>query len=835
MPRNTYRPATKNQKSDEIYREQDRFDAAMVGGPPASEIPENSVAWLYNAVAYPKWLQGRFGSRIYAEECRVTYPETLSWPIGFPGERERNNLNGSKDGYVVTSSNANFTEGDVANYFVWNDGYNDLIMEYISATQVRVRDSQEQSASNSCFIRGKHNGWHFHKGLKKVVVQLGGEFYVSNNLTLSSWSRVLPVSASQAFNVISQFDDFDDTSIIAFNSNGIFKIVLDVAEAYCYRVNTNGPFQYVTGVLPNDTLPIGYRYIYTATRLRGTDPIRSRVGSFIEQESCPNLVDDDQKDYGEVWTANLRGDGTKTHGVLTSGTIQNASLDAVNVWAVVDDGTFQISINSRFFNIWVDFTDVTTMSEVAERIQIAIRQYWPDATCVFSANTFIITSGLVDGSTVDSVGTALGGGGTDIVAVGYANFVGATIETVTYAEPYTIQDLQVPRQQNTNAPEWHFTHYSIYKTLNIGPAGTDPVTGQANDPERYIWAADLRVAGAFLATKSLSGLVTAIVGEFEEGDVNSVLEWEDGDRDTIIAYVDSLNVIVDTAAYPEEAKFQACAIGNGRVFRTSQSGYFVTRTQGDVFTEADERKMIYWADGSYSYIVDYISENRVRVHDSVTRQSQGITLDPEMRNWNELVDDDLLIARTKSYTIRNRAWEPLPLTNTGKVVPGWIFCAVREEQRIYYAQHAPGTKYLAGGHNPLQETTDCKDAIKRIEEFPNRVVIYCSSSVYGGPTNTSIELKVEGTGEFVNVFAGLQLLEEDLGVPDYGSVKPVSLGKQVCRTSQLDVRIFDGFKFGPNLAETADGMELVMDELRSWANSTAAGYKDGVLYLWGLV
>ena len=79
------------------------------------------------------------------------------------------------------------------------------------------------------------------------------------------------------------------------------------------------------------------------------------------------------------------------------------------------------------------------------------------------------------------------------------------------------------------------------------------------------------------------------------------------------------------------------------------------------------------------------------------------------------------------------------------------------------------------------------------------------------------------------------MLDEEIGVPDYGSVKPIATGQQVCRTSEQGVRIFNGFKWSPNLAETADGLELVMNELRSWENATAAGYKDGELFLWGLV
>ena len=176
MSRQTYKPASKQEKSTEITRVQEQFDAAMISGPPASELPENAVASLYNVVAFKKWLQGRYGNRIFSDSCSVSYPEELSWPVAFPGDRGRDGLDGTKVGNIITSTDANFTDDDIGNYFVWGDGYNDLIEDVLSSTQAQVRDDIAKGPTSEGFIRGKHNDWHFHKGLKKVVVQVGREF-----------------------------------------------------------------------------------------------------------------------------------------------------------------------------------------------------------------------------------------------------------------------------------------------------------------------------------------------------------------------------------------------------------------------------------------------------------------------------------------------------------------------------------------------------------------------------------------------------------------------------------------------------------------------------------
>ena len=235
-----------------------------------------------------------------------------------------------------------------------------------------------------------------------------------------------------------------------------------------------------------------------------------------------------------------------------------------------------------------------------------------------------------------------------------------------------------------------------------------------------------------------------------------------------------------------------------------------------------------------SYIISVTSANVVEVHDSQTRATQGATTDPIRRNFRDTIDDDLLRTRITGYTLRNRTWEPLPLTNMGRVMPGWMFTAVRGEGTFYYTQLIQTRKYLAGYHNAgFQINDDIKDAIQYMGEFPNRLVLYCTTSVYGGPTNTSIPYKIPGTGEFINTLTGVQLLDGSLGVIDYGSVKNIDIGKQIMRCNDDSIRIFDGFKFGPNLAEDDQGFELVMDQLRSWQSASAAGYRDGVYFIWG--
>lgn len=822
MARKQFNPKTKDQSDLEITRKQRTFNRGMMSGPPASELPEGAVARLVNAVAYPKWLQGRYGSNIYTEN-------------GFPVMVGMTNLDGTRADDVLTSPDASFDPIHVGNIWIWDDGDRDTIIDYISATQVRLSSSGTKSG-HSCRMQGKHNGWFFHKEQKIVLLHLGTDFWVSDTIALNTWTRVLCKSYDEPSNAVSDFDEFGD-EVCVFNSNGIYRVFVGAREPYAYRLNTPTPAVYISDNIKTDTLPYGYRYIYTAMRLSGVGNLRGRAdsGVVIETESGPNQLDDNLKDYGEVWSESRRGNNTRIHGVLTGPVVANANLDAVGLWAPVTNGTMTISINGTSYNVWVDFTGVQTMNEVAARIQLSLRIYWPDATCAFDANRFVVTSGYVNNTNINSI--AAGVGGTDITVAGYTNLILGVIDNTTiFASPLTLSQLRVPvLDSDPDSPHWHWTHFGVYRTLDVGANGTDPVTGTANNPQRFIWEYDLRIGAAFLATRDLNGIVTASVGEFELPDVGSTLEWDDGDRDLITEYISSTQVRVgETGGYSDDLKTAACALGNGRVVRAYQSRDIVNATAGSSFTASDVRKTIFWAQGDYSHITEFISATQVRVSDETERQDQGLTLEPLRRNYHDSIDDEVLRPRISGYTIKNRGWSALPLTNMGRVTPGWIFTAVRGEGIVYYQQLNPEQKYLTGYHAGDQLNDEIKDAIQAIHEFPNRIIFYCVNSVYGAPTNTSVQIKVAGTGEFINILTGIQILDNNLGVIDYGSIQYIDIGRQMMRTNDNAIRVFDGFKFSGNLAEDSEGNELIMNEIRELQNATASGFRDGEYFIWGL-
>ena len=420
-------------------------------------------------------------------------------------------------------------------------------------------------------------------------------------------------------------------------------------------------------------------------------------------------------------------------------------------------------------------------------------------------------------------------------------------QLISEDNPHIVGPFWVPIVENTNPQEyqWHYTHYPVWRTMDVehlySKTGKfNSANGTFNDPERFIWCHDLRICGAFFGKKR-NGIVTAWVGEFEIADVGCVLEWDNGDRDEIIGYIDTYHVRVEWIGdeYYDEEYIGACCIGNGRVMRSTQNGYIVTRTHGHTFTSADVRKTIQWANGYRSYIMEYLNPNQVRVHNSLTQERQGLTLDPRYRYFNDTVNDNQLRSRITSLLLRNRFWEPIPDCNIGVVAPGFMVTGIRNYGEVNYCQLPLNYEYLAGYHNKgYQFSKDIKDDIQMMWVFENEVIIWTSSDTYHVATNMPDLVTVPEVGEAVAVLPGIEVKSPNIGCFDWGSIKDIGNGKIRLLTSEpgfVGMRDFDGSEYSENKAYAMDlGMGRMSKDLNNIYHATASIYNghDGYV-LWG--
>jgi hypothetical protein len=400
-------------------------------------------------------------------------------------------------------------------------------------------------------------------------------------------------------------------------------------------------------------------------------------------------------------------------------------------------------------------------------------------------------------------------------------------EPIDEENPEIVGDLAIPVDPQLPAvSQYHWTHYGVYAPLDIGENGTDPITGEANIPDRYTWLGDYPVAKAFTVSRT-DNVVTSTEGVFEPWDEGTEILFEGGDSDTITAYIDEETVETEGSG---ALSSRGAAIGGGTPMSASQEGATVTISGGYVFAADDVRRTIFWADGGYSHIVAVLTATTATVHASATRGAQGAVVGAVSRKFSDTVPDDTLRARTAGFPLRNRLWRNLPQCNTGRVVPGFLFAALREGRKYYYSQIPTGFEYLMGYYNAALQEGTVKDGIIEFKEFPGTLVIRCQHSTVGVPINTFAEIRVDKIGEVVAALTAQWTIDHTTGAQDYGGNVFADQMKELVVTQTAELKLFDGSAYGPNLA---DGK--MMEFLRSLSAAYQALYHPEYGYfLWGL-
>jgi len=811
---------------------QTNFSVGLIKNAPHDDIPDGALAGLRNAHAFPTECQPRLGTRL----LDITAPAMLG----------RTGYVASKTGTVLTASAAIFTEADVSNYWVWPDEtIHDEIIEFISTTQVRVHRSGNKGFTGGCYMHGRHNLMRYHWSKRKFVIQWGREIYIYDpaivNGVIEFRNQTLAVCVSyfQPNNVLSDWSEMDDYGVI-FNSTGTFLVDFDTTPPHIFKKNSPVPrvlldddprIEGGQGILPSRRR---YDAVYTVSRLEGQG-LRTRTteGIKILQESGPVRIDKEQdppRDNAIVWTRNRIDSGLRTNGQLTCGALA-AAQQTPAYWAGLNNATFQIVVNGQQEMFICDFTiatgaAITSLQEVAVEIQRVIRLVFYAATCEYNSDTFqfVLSSGEEDGSTM---GYGVEGvGGTPVgVLMGITQAAGALLDNANiYAQPYSSGVFTVPPAIGT-IPEWHWTHYVKYRSTDIGPDGVVSRIGPGGEilpPLKMTYTVEVRVAGAFYAYRTcITGIVTAVRGTFQIYDVGTSLVWEDGDVDTIIQWISDTEVLVSIPGdyyYCEDKPLQAAAIGGGNVFRASQTGTTVTRTNGDVFTIADERKTIWWSSDQNSIIRTFVDANTVIVWDSTTRDVQGMTLSPTGRYINDPTNDETLLNRQGELHVgllTNRFWEEMPNVNVGEVVPGFMITAVRDSSFIYYCQLGASVKYLSGYHLTSRQTADkVEESIQTIRIMPNKAIVWCKGSTWGGPTNQPRVFTIPEFGEHFAVIY-FDVIDANMGVSDTGSIQKIKTGLLEMICSDNSMRQFDGFKYSDDFTiEPSTGQDKIKRDFK---------------------
>ena len=836
---------------------QERFNL-MYRDIPASELPDGSLFNVYNMLLYGNWAEVRPGTRLWAEADIPTLAEDFVFSAGgapispLPDIPGRQHYYASKTGTIITkTSGMDFISTDLYKYFVWPDGIRDIIIEVLNYDQVRVKSDEEHADCTTGKIQGRINQRIWHDESRLLFFHIDKRVFYTD-WKMSSFHEVMNVSGHSPADEKSSMDEYDGF-IYLWTSNGIFKIDHKENVIQMVWINSSISEADYTALAKSSFNKIARRYVNTMSVLTG-EGIRDRgiEGVRIIKESGPNPVRRDSGDYDDFVDCYYVTPPRLTNGDQV-GYIASAGAVGfgINAWIALAEASFQIiiTVNGIMNNSQVvcNFTECETWQDIAEEItkqmQAAFGQYAPECFCRYADQYFYFFPSPNGGDVITNTGA--GTVGVDISGVAWLNIVpmgalqyfssGHIIGQHGYT-PNGGGNITYGLKPPTDNRQW--TYFSMYGTKTVKVPGDESLTAilagqQGVNIDQFVWLDDVPVAKAFTC-EMVNGVVDATVGIFQRMDIGSRLKFQSGGEYEIRVYNSptQIEVLYGPAIGWNEPLSSAC-IGEGRVITASQSGTRISRQSGGKFLASDIGKIIFWADGGYGHIREWINNNEVEVWETATRTNQGITLDPTRRCYNDTIIDDSIPgqimsveSRFKALPLRNRFDIPLPNGCLGTFTNGFMFVGAKNGKMIYYSQAPIDYEYLVGHYFPEFQKHPVKDSLQGITERPDRVILYCSQSTYGILTTSFQYVEVPEVGELKAVIPGVSLLDPNTGIKDQSCIQKIDGGDHVVMTSKGGIKIFNGNQYSEDLALDNEGKSFIKKTIQGLQPVVAVGYNE---------
>ena len=804
---------------------------------PASQIGAGDAVSLINLIAYGNYADARTG-------CR----ELMN--VKLPALKLNNGTevvySASKSGTAVTVTES-WLDVAVRNgdYFRWQDGTLDQITEKTAEGFTSLFSETRAGTDNqNCRVVGQLFGAFYHDKSKRIYLQSGNRIYYIDN-AFSAYSEVVFVGGleyadGEYTSMIGRSQSLfrpSDSDIAVFNDDGIYRIAEEPFVHY-FMVNASNPQQPFDEVEQTSAKTFGRQVTYSLSRIiNGSNAAsynggRLGEGNSLLQESSPTgPADSTRRDTAKVFTEKPVGIGNElVTRIYSKDDITNHVTTTVGTWVAYGaTGAFKISYNGAAKNYSPDFTNCLTMSDVAAKIQDAFAIGGAiDATCRYltsAAGNAQLMFDVGEGNVFDGLVVA-----PDIAFVDITGdmFMGVGDgELVNYQAKFPVA------YSAANPPEDadHFTHVTLWGTLDIGPAGV----ALGNKTEKLIWVKDvplirtlncafdgdqiIRESGNLLYQEDLGNMVTLFNGQSVQ-----MIDLVNSGGD--ILYQETANRASHSGGLTATFRGPA-AIGARAVAKGTQSDGTITIDMVNAgekddggwipeagvfsFTESDVGKIIFTQDGGLRHITRWNSEISVDVAEtdaSYDFADKAIAWDFVNSDNDRVITDnttDKTLAtrgRYDDFLLQTRFYTPLPSSKIGELSNNFMLVAPPNSTIMYYCAVPLGKKQRWGYHNPGSQLDDnSEDVITYIKRFADRVVTFCRRTTFGTSTSTINSIDEPDIGEKVFLLPHVSLIET-IGLVHTGSIQDVGIGQVILVTHEPQVRMFDGRQYGQaNLAD----------------------------------
>lgn len=390
--------------------------------------------------------------------------------------------------------------------------------------------------------------------------------------------------------------------------------------------------------------------------------------------------------------------------------------------------------------------------------------------------------------------------------------------------------------ENPSAVERKWTHYTVYRTIDIGK-GTTASPKQQGSPNLGYWVADvpmcrpMAVASSFddVHHSSKLQILGGFTGSFTKADIGSTIRIHDvGAAGAVIgSYLISNSSLNLTLLQSGPSSYVYCdgshttpvgyTVGElggcASVLLAQQTGTLVTATAGTPFTADDVGKRLVRDDGTEVTVTSFVDASHVNVDSAEVRTAVfAACFSPASRSFFDDVKDHILAPNIVTYDVapgdanhsdwplRSRLMTEIPAVDQGVVAPGWMVATANGGNTGYYGQVNDLIERHIGYYVADRQYFNIEsEKIFRLRKLTHVVMVYCRNSSHALQLNSRQNETDALTGTTVSWLSQLLPVSQAIGLLDAESVVSDIEGNDICLCNDYSLRSCNGSTFGTNI------------------------------------
>lgn len=835
----TFSPRTREQDQRTIDRKVNEFSGGMYPDLVPSKVPQGSVSSLVNARALGDVISGRTGSK---EMTSLVLPYDKT-EIAF--DRVGNEI-------TITSAHT-FDSTDRGYKLSDNSGVVMFIEQVNTPTTLTISgnyDSDTSASYTGYSSRGQINASYSNTSNGKQYYVIGNKLYMRIKLNIE-WLEYTIIGESLA-NSLSTFHEINGR-IFLTNESGIYKLSDDVDNRIALQMNQDLPkFNVNRSDKNNMTNPSAYNYVYGFANIDGDTRLSRRdSGATIELETPPYLqvgkelntvpigdetyyTDGQFKDYTTNFTSTPIDDAWYTR-ITIDDIYKNPTA-----YSELSDGlyvpNFKITVNTETYICYPNFSGVRNMTDVAERIEDALRQIDTGLSFKFGSiensgdsETLVFYCYHVLFYYALSIGAA-SGTGFDMFLAG--NSCLATNNSVM-SMGHSLMWLRYPEDNHM------ITSYPIYRTKDIlphveeSPDLTDPRLN--NNPDTFALLTDVPAAKLFTAEINGTTGVMTVTDGFDIGDSYNTIITTSG---TTVVVSDPIRNPVTGITYQYNTDYTGADIASELMYIGATDSVVITKDLDEVttatgytFSESDIGKVLFYSDGTTSYIKSFDSTTgNITTADSVPKVAVTAVLNCVSRRFFDTTSDVAQNGFLSTDQLNMRFYTPMDKTSITGYSGGVLYACSDRESTIDYCDTA---RVYRIGYN--LSTAQYIDSVLRnvvsTATVGDNQCFFTNLDTYALNTKQG-NIITTPYGETYYVAPVPTKVSGSIGIRNRDSWSYSGKDEIVIYTSEPAVRRFNGTVYGDNLADGS----VQRTFMKQLDNSVVIDYDTSFgLSLWGTI